>query len=82
MTNSNEYGSRDMVGYGEMTPDPKWPNGAKIAVSLVLNYEEGSEVSVYEVVDTGKLGELIPLRLSSLLRNGAMNRPKRRLVRN
>ncbi len=25
------------------TPDPKWPNGAKIAVQFVLNYEEGGE---------------------------------------
>ncbi|KAL1658849.1 carbohydrate esterase family 4 protein [Schizophyllum commune] len=40
-----EYGARDLVGYGENTPDPQWPNGAKIAINLVLNYEEGSEVT-------------------------------------
>ena len=38
--------SRDMRGYGETTPDPKWPGGAKIAVQIVMNYEEGGENSV------------------------------------
>ncbi|KAH8812241.1 possibe polysaccharide deacetylase [Xylogone sp. PMI_703] len=36
---------RDHVGYGRKAPDPQWPNGAKIAVSFVINYEEGSERS-------------------------------------
>lgn len=31
---------RDLVGYGEKSFDPQWPNGAKIAVSFVINYEE------------------------------------------
>lgn len=30
-------------GYGEEGFDPQWPNGAKIAISFVLNYEEGAE---------------------------------------
>ena len=34
---------RDMTGYGETPPDAKWPGGAKIAVQIVLNYEEGGE---------------------------------------
>jgi len=34
---------RDLVGYGETTPDPDWPGGARIAVQVVLNYEEGGE---------------------------------------
>ena len=34
---------RDFVGYGANVPDPKWPNGARLAVNFVLNYEEGSE---------------------------------------
>ncbi len=34
---------RDMRGYGAAPPDAAWPNGARIAVSLVLNYEEGGE---------------------------------------
>ncbi len=39
---------RDLVGYGETPPDPQWPNGARIAVTFVLNYEEGGERSVSE----------------------------------
>ncbi|MFW2589356.1 allantoinase PuuE [Sagittula sp. SSi028] len=37
---------RDMAGYGRNTPDPQWPNGAKIAVQIVLNYEEGGENNI------------------------------------
>ncbi|PQV56710.1 chitin deacetylase [Defluviimonas denitrificans] len=38
----NRY-PRNMIGYGANPPDAAWPGGAKIAVSLVLNYEEGGE---------------------------------------
>lgn len=38
----NRY-PRDMIGYGANPPDPKWPGGAKIALQIVLNYEEGGE---------------------------------------
>jgi len=34
---------RDLVGYGRRVPHARWPDGARVAVSLVLNYEEGSE---------------------------------------
>ncbi|MEL7099481.1 MAG: allantoinase PuuE [Pseudomonadota bacterium] len=34
---------RDFHGHGATPPDPKWPGGARIAISLVLNYEEGGE---------------------------------------
>ncbi|MEL7343509.1 MAG: allantoinase PuuE [Pseudomonadota bacterium] len=37
---------RDMTGYGPTPPDPKWPGGAKIAVQIVVNYEEGGENNV------------------------------------
>ena len=37
---------RDMIGYGSKTPVIKWPNGAKLALQIVLNYEEGSESCV------------------------------------
>lgn len=42
MSEDEKY-PRDLIGYGANPPDPKWPNGAKIAVQFVLNYEEGSE---------------------------------------
>jgi chitin deacetylase len=38
----NRY-PRNMIGYGANPPDAAWPGGAKVAVSLVLNYEEGGE---------------------------------------
>lgn len=34
---------RDLIGYGQYPPHPKWPNQARIAVQFVLNYEEGGE---------------------------------------
>ncbi len=34
---------RDLIGYGNTPPDPQWPGQARIAVSFVLNYEEGGE---------------------------------------
>ena len=34
---------RDLKGYGQSPPDPQWPGGARIAVQIVLNYEEGAE---------------------------------------
>lgn len=41
MTNPKD--TRNYKGYGENPPHPQWPNDAKIAVQLVLNYEEGGE---------------------------------------
>ncbi len=37
---------RDLIGYGARAPHPHWPGEARIAVSLVLNYEEGAEACV------------------------------------
>lgn len=37
---------RDLVGFGERPPVARWPGGAKVALSFVLNYEEGGEHSV------------------------------------
>ncbi len=38
----NRY-SRDMHGHGPTPPKVSWPDGAKIAVQFVINYEEGGE---------------------------------------
>ena len=38
----NSY-PRDLRGYGRRPPDANWPNGARIAVQFVVNYEEGAE---------------------------------------
>lgn len=52
---------RDLFGYGNVAPAVKWPNDKRVAVSFVLNFEEGGEFSmadgdpvneaVYEVID-------------------------------
>src|SRR5580693_2823879 len=37
---------RDLVGYADQPPDPRWPGGARLAVNFVVNFEEGSEASI------------------------------------
>jgi putative urate catabolism protein len=34
---------RDLRGYGPHAPEPDWPDGARVAVQFVINYEEGAE---------------------------------------
>ena len=34
---------RNLAGYGDNPPDPRWPGGARLALQFVLNYEEGGE---------------------------------------
>ena len=41
----NRY-PRDMSGHGPVPPEANWPDGARIAVQIVLNYEEGGENNV------------------------------------
>ncbi|WP_246659167.1 polysaccharide deacetylase family protein [Rhizobium sp. FY34] len=58
---TNKPASRDFLGYAGHPANPKWPSGARLAVSFVLNFEEGAEYSirdgddrneaVYEVTD-------------------------------
>lgn len=38
--------TRDLVGYGGDWPRFSWPNGARLAVSVVVNFEEGAELQV------------------------------------
>jgi allantoinase len=45
MDSADNY-PRDLIGYGSRPPHPRWPNDARIAVSIVLNYEEGGEYCV------------------------------------
>lgn len=37
---------RDLQGYAGTWPDLTWPNGGKLAVSVVINFEEGAELQV------------------------------------
>lgn len=36
---------REICGYGEKPPVIRWDNGAKVAINIVINYEEGSEMT-------------------------------------
>jgi len=40
--NTSKY-ARDLRGYGQHPPHPQWPGHARVALSFVLNYEEGGE---------------------------------------
>lgn len=40
---SGDEQARDFIGYGRVPPVPDWPGGARLALSFVLNYEEGGE---------------------------------------
>jgi allantoinase len=46
---------RDLIGYGANPPHPKWQGDAKIALQIVLNYEEGSEYSIPDGDDTSEI---------------------------
>ena len=45
MTQPPRY-PRDMTGYGATPPEAHWPGGARVAVQIVLNYEEGGENNI------------------------------------
>ncbi|MGV6848061.1 MAG: polysaccharide deacetylase family protein [Marinibacterium sp.] len=51
---------RDLVGYGANPPDIVWPNGARVAVSVVVNFEEGAEQQVGDGDATSeRVGEIL-----------------------
>jgi allantoinase len=37
------YAPRDLVGYANHLPSFQWPQGGRLALNLVINFEEGSE---------------------------------------
>ncbi len=52
---------RDFVGYGYKPPRFTWPGGQRFALSLVFNYEEGSEHSVETDGMIESIGEFGPV---------------------
>ncbi|MGC9959381.1 MAG: chitin deacetylase, partial [Roseiarcus sp.] len=38
--------SRSSRGYGSAKPNPHWPGDARVAVSFVVNFEEGGEYAM------------------------------------
>ena len=60
---------RNMVGYGRKVLKVEWPNRAKLALQIVLNYEEGSESCVLHGDKTSEvfLSEIIGKNLLIIL---------------
>jgi len=52
---------RDLIGYGPTPPQAGWPNGARLAVQFVLNYEEGGENNILhgDPASEGFLSEIV-----------------------
>lgn len=54
--------TRDLVGYSGRWPDLTWPNGARLAVSVVVNFEEGAEQQVLDGDPASeRIGEVISI---------------------
>ena len=47
---------RDLVGYADRLPQARWPGNARIAINMVLNYEEGSEYTIGDGDGRNELG--------------------------
>lgn len=65
---------RDLIGYGATPPHAAWPNGARIAVQFVLNYEEGAERSILhgDPVSEFFLSEMVGAQPIEGMRNMSM----------
>jgi allantoinase len=65
---------RDLVGYGPNPPDPRWPGQARLALQIVMNYEEGGERSILHGDDhaEGFLGEVVGAEPLAGVRNVQM----------
>ncbi|MCE9663076.1 allantoinase PuuE [Halomonas sp. M5N1S17] len=48
MQSDTEQRLANLRGYGSTPPHPQWPKGARIALSFVLNIEEGSESHILD----------------------------------
>ena len=50
---------RDLIGYGGDWPDFRWPNGSRLAVSVVINFEQGAKRQVLEGdAENERIGEV------------------------
>lgn len=49
---------RDFVGYADTPPRVEWPNGARLAVQICVNYEEGAEYSLLDGARRETMGEV------------------------
>lgn len=60
---------RDFVGYGGNPPKVDWPNGARLALSIVVNFEEGAEPSVTDGDPESEPGSETPILAGPDVRN-------------
>lgn len=53
--------ARDLIGYGPRPPEARWPGGARVAVQIVVNYEEGAENCVLngDALSEGFLSDMV-----------------------
>jgi putative urate catabolism protein len=74
--------TRDYRGYGENPPHPCWPGDARVAVQVVLNYEEGgenctlngdsgSEVFLSEIIGAAKFENARHMSMESIYEYGS-----------
>jgi allantoinase len=65
---------RDLVGYGPNPPDPRWPGHARLALQIVMNYEEGGERSILhgDAHAEAFLGEVVGVEPLAGVRNVQM----------
>ena len=65
---------RDLIGYAANPPHPEWPGGARLAVQVVLNYEEGAENSILhgDAASETFLSEIIGAEAYSGVRHKSM----------
>jgi peptidoglycan/xylan/chitin deacetylase (PgdA/CDA1 family) len=54
---------RDLLGYRGSPPHPRWPGSARVAVSVVVNFEEGAEHSIADGDDENEAVYEIEQRL-------------------
>ena len=57
---------RDFLGYGRDMPQASWPGDAKIAVSFVVNFEEGAEFAISDGDPTNEAIYEVERRLDGL----------------
>jgi peptidoglycan/xylan/chitin deacetylase (PgdA/CDA1 family) len=57
---------RDFLGYGRDKPAANWPGGARVAVSFVVNFEEGAEYAISEGDDRNEAIYEVQHRLAGL----------------
>lgn len=55
---------RDFIGYGQNPPEFKWPKNSTLALSIVVNYEEGAEHSYAEDKIVESVGEFGPVDMN------------------